>query len=217
MVRTTERPSHWLYPLARAARLAGIAALVGMICIALLATAGCSKGSQTAGTSAASSEATNTMSAHMAGPPVDVHIAQSVVDAVPAHWNLTTPESTVRSYLAWVTYADRIGQSAAATPTMSASEEVGVDSYIQYYLEKSRLIDQKLTSITFGSPSTGSTSTLVPTKEAWTYSYLSVAEGNAVLEGPYTASYDVTYTVVKQPGGTWVVDSVAAKSKGKVK
>jgi len=153
----------------------------------------------------------------MAGPPVDVHIAQSVVDASPRAWDLSTPVSAVKSYLAWVSYADRIGQSVVATPTMSANEEVRVDSYIQFYLEKSRLIDQHLASISFGTASKGATNTVVPTKETWTYSYLSVAEGNAVLAGPYTASYDVTYTVVKRSNGSWAVDLVKPKARGTVK
>jgi hypothetical protein len=184
--------------------------------IALLVTVGCSKGAQSVSSSPASTETTDVMSAHMAGPPAAVYIPQSAIDAAPAPWNLTTPESTVRSYLAWVSYADRIGQSGVATPTMSADEEVRVDSFIQYYLEKSRLMDQHLTSITFGTASTGATSTVVPTKEKWTYSYLSIAEGNAVVGGPYSASYDATYTVVKQ-ANAWVVDSVAARPKGAVK
>jgi hypothetical protein len=179
-------------------------------------TAGCSSSAQNT-TSGASSETTNATSAHMAGPPVEVHVPQSAVDAAPGPWDLSTPASAVRSYLAWVTYADRIGQSAVATRTMSANEEVRVDSYIQFNLEKSRLIDQHLASITFGQASSGATSTLVPTKEDWTYDYLSVAEGNAVVGGPYTASYDVTYTVVRQPDGSWVVDLVTAKARDAVK
>jgi len=216
MVRETERSSHWPHASTRVARLLGIAALISAICVALLLASGCSKGSQNAGANGASSQTTDTMGAHMAGPPIDVHIGQSVIDAAPAPWDLSSPQSAVRSYLAWVSYADRIGQSQVATATMSANEEVRVDSYIQYNLEKSKLIDQKLTSITFGKASTGTTSTLVPTKETWTYSYLSVAEGNAVLAGPHSASYDVTYTVIKQASGAWVVDSVAAKAKGTV-
>jgi len=179
-------------------------------------TAGCSRSSQST-TSGVGSETTSAMSAHMAGPPVEVHIPQSVIDAAPNRWDLSTPVSAVRSYLAWVSYADRIGQSTVATPTMSANEEVRVDSYIQLYLEKSRLIDQHLESITFGAASAGATNTLVTTKENWTYNYLSVAEGNAVVGGPYTASCDATYTVVRQRDGSWVVDQVTAKAIGTVK
>lgn len=196
-------------------RVAGIVlSLIALLAVALTAS-GCSNGAKANGSSS-SSEATATMSSHMAGPAVEVHIPQSAVDNAPAPWDLRTPESAVRSYLAWITYAYRIGQSDVATPTMTAAEEVRVDSYNQLNLEKSRLIDQTLNSITFGGKSTGATSTLVPTKENWTYSYLSVAEGNKSLGGPYSVSYDTTYTVVKTARG-WVVDATTAKATGTVK
>lgn len=82
---------------------------------------------------------------------------------------------------------------------------------------RSRLLEQKLESITFGNPSTGPTSTLLPAKESWTYSYLSVKKGNERRGGPYTATYDTTYTLVKNDKGQWVVDLVTAKAQGKVK
>jgi hypothetical protein len=100
---------------------------------------------------------------------------------------------------------------------MSPNEGVRVDSYTQYNIEKKRLMDEKLTSITFGAPSVGTTSTLVPAKEQWVYSYLSTAQGNKPVGGPYTASYDTTYTVVKTKKGVWLVDSVQAKANGTVK
>ena len=199
----------------RLALRAGSLALACTICIAGLALAGCSGGTvKTA--SNASKETTAATSGHMAGPPVEVHISQETVNDSPEKWTLSTPESAVRSYLSWVSYAYRIGQSQVATPTMSAVEEVRVDSYNQYNLEKKRLLDQTLKSITFGKKSTGATSTLVPAKESWTYSYLSVAEGNKTLGGPYSIDYNTTYTVVKTKNG-WVVDSVRAKALGPVK
>ena len=181
---------------------------------ALLALSGCS-GSQ--GTTAGSPAATTTPGAHMAGPVIDVHISQAAVNATPKRWVLTSPKSAVTSYLDWTTYAYRTGQSIFATRTMSGDEEVRVDSYIQLNIQKQRLIDQKLDSITFGKPSTGPTSTLVSAKEDWTYSYLSIDTGNKVLEGPFKASYDTTYTVVKNGNGDWVVDSVKATPRGTVK
>jgi hypothetical protein len=153
----------------------------------------------------------------MAGPAADVYVTQAAVDAKPASPNLKTPEAAVRSYLDWTTYAYRTGQSPVAAPTMSSSEGVRVDSYVQYNIEKGRLLDQTLTSLTVGKSSVEGTRTLVSVKENWTYSYVSTASGNKVLEGPYTAAYDVTYTVIKTASGTWVVDSVDAKAKGTVK
>jgi hypothetical protein len=152
----------------------------------------------------------------MGGPPVDVNVTPEVLASDPKPPVLSTPESAVRSYLDWTSYAYRIGASAVATSTMTASEEVRVDAYNQLNLEKSRLIDQTLDSITFGAKSTGPTSTLVPAKEKWTYSYLSVAVGNKSLGGPYSVSYDTTYTVVKTARG-WLVDSVKATPLDPVK
>lgn len=216
MVRTTEGVWKRLRPLGLLWHVSGTLLLVPALVGVLLIATGCSK-STTPNGNGVSSEATATQSGQMAGPAVEVHIPQSAVDDSPAPWNLRTPESAVRSYLDWITYAYRIGQSDVATPTMSAAEEVRVDSYNQYNLEKSRLVDQTLKAITFGKVSTGATSTLLPAKESWTYSYLFVAEGNKVIAGPYSADYDTTYTLVKNDKGEWVVDSVAAKAQGTVK
>jgi len=153
----------------------------------------------------------------MAGPAVDVHVTQAAVDARPTPWVLSTPASAVRSYLDWTTYAYRTGQSAVAQMTMTSYEEVRVDSYCQYNIQQKRLIDQKLESLVLGTPVKEATCTLVPAQEKWTYSYLSIDTGNKRVGGPYTASYDSTYTVVKSATGDWLVDSVQATPKGTVK
>jgi hypothetical protein len=153
----------------------------------------------------------------MAGPAVDIHVDAAVVNAKPQPWNLTTPESAVRSYLDWTTYAYRIGQSSAAQSVATADEGVRVDSYVQYNVEKKQLLAQKLDSITFGTPSVTSTATLLPAKEQWTYNYVSINSGNKSVGGPYSASYDTTYTVAKQKNGSWLVASVKATPKGTVK
>ncbi|MEI6624681.1 MAG: hypothetical protein WCP28_22560, partial [Actinomycetes bacterium] len=106
--------------------------------------------------------------ASMAGPVVDINVTPSAVASRPKPWVLSTPQSAVRSYLDWISYAYRTGNSSAAKATMISYEEVRVDSYVQFNIEKTQLIDQTLTSITFGKPSVGSTSTLVPAKETWT-------------------------------------------------
>jgi len=215
-VRTTEHPRNGRRPLAWTARFAGPVAPLCLACVVLLAVSGCSGGGQGTGPSTGSSNSSPTVSAHMAGPAAEVHISQAAIAARPKPWVLTTPESAVRSYLDWTSYAYRIGQSSFATATMSSYEEVRVDSYVQYNIEKKRLIDQTLKSITFGTPSVGSTSTLVPAKEQWSYRYVSIDTGNKVISGPYTAKYDSTYTVVKAKNGDWVVDSVKATPQGTV-
>lgn len=216
MVRTTQYHANESRRPGSALRSVGRAAVLCVTCALLLATAGCGGGTQ--GTSAAgSSETTKVAGAHMAGPAAEVHVSRDAIAAAPKPPQLTTAESAVRSYIDWTSYAYRIGQSKFASATVSSSEEVRVDSYCQLNIQKGRLMDGKLTSITFGSPSVGSTSTLVPTKEDWTYSYLSTQKGNKSLGGPYTASYDSTYTVIKNKMGNWVVDSLQATAKGTVK
>ena len=153
----------------------------------------------------------------MAGPAALVHVSEAAVKATPPRWVLTTPESAVQSYLDWTSYAYRVGQSVTASATTGPGEQVRIDSYVQYNIEQKRLIDQKLDSIVFGKQSSGTTSTLVPAKEKWTYSYLSTSQGNKVVGGPYTATYDTVYTVIKNKNGDWVVASVKATPKGTVK
>lgn len=187
-----------------------------LACAAVVAAAGCSGGSQGARGGETAEKSVETTSLHMAGPAQEVNISAAAVAAKPKPWVLKTPESAVRSYLDWTSYAYRIAQSGVATSTFSAYEEVRVDSYVQYNLQQGRVIDQTLDSITFGKPSISSTSATIPAKEKWTYRYVSITNVDQTVGGPYTASYDVTYTVVKSDGG-WVVDSVNAKPQGTVK
>jgi len=182
----------------------------------MLAAVGCS-GGQDAATGNGSADASATVGAGMGGPAVDVNVTQEALDSQPDPWVLTTPEDAVRSYLAWTSYAYRIGQSSVALPTMSSYEEVRVDSYIQYNLQKYRLIDQILESITFGTASAEASRAVLPATEEWTYRYVSIETAGETLEGPYSASYETTYTLVRNDEGNWVVDGVEATALGTVK
>lgn len=153
----------------------------------------------------------------MSGPAQKIAITRETIRDTPEEWTLTTPESAVRSYLDWVSYAYRTANSAAATATMSAKQEVRVDSYLQLNVQKSQLIDQRLMSITFGTPTTGATSASVPVRESWSYRYVSISEAGKTLAGPYTVEYDNVYTCIKKPTGEWVVDTVKIKALGEVK
>lgn len=204
-------------PLDRVTRFSGLPAILCLGCVALFALTGCSSAGQGTGASAGSSNATSPLGTHMAGPAIDVHVSPEAIATRPAPWVLTTPQSAVRSYLDWTSYAYRIGSSDVARPTMSPDEAVRVDSYNQYNVENKKLIDQTLTSITFGKPSVGSTSTLVPAHETWTYRYVSIQTAGKTIAGPYTASYDSAYTVVKSKNGDWTVVSVQATPHGRVK
>ena len=213
MVSTTELHNDRPQLLARLAAIACLAAL------ALLALTGCTQGTTPTGSvKGAGSQAASATGHAMAGPDVKVFIPQSIIDAKPAPWDLSSAQSAVRSYLDWTSYAYRIATSDAASKTMTPDEEVRVDSYNQYNLENKKLLEQKLTSITFGTPSKTATATLLPAKEVWTYSYLSTDSGNKVVGGPYTVGYDSVYTVIKGKDGKWLVASVKAnKTSGTLK
>jgi hypothetical protein len=214
-VSETERIGHPQCAQVRAAR-SSRATAIGCLLVGVVLLGATLSGCGGSASPTGASEPTATVGAHMAGPVVDVKITQAALDSKPKPWVLTTPESAVRSYLDWTSYAYRIAQSDVATPTMSAAEEVRVDSYVQLNIEQSRVIDQVLGSITFGKQSHEGTKTLVPATEKWTYRYVSIETAGKVLEGPYSASYETTYTVVKSPAG-WVVDSVEAKASDEVK
>lgn len=213
MVSATESTRFASRLLLPAPRLLRGLAVVSLLCASVIVIAGCSPAAE----SSASAEETAAVGANMAGASVDVNVLDSAIAAMPKKWVLTTPESAVRSYLDWTAYAYRIGQSKYAVPTMTTYEEVRVDSYVQFNFQKKRLIDQTLDSITFGKQSMEATRVLLPAHEEWTYSYVSIEVAGKVVGGPYKASYDTTYTVVKSDKGGWLVDSVEAKAIGTVK
>lgn len=190
-------------------RSAGLA-LACTLFMVLLALAGC------AGTKTAEEAGPTGPGYGMGGIEQDIVISQAALESRPAPWVLDTPESAVRSYLDWVSYAYRIGESQVATPTMTSYQEVRVDAYTQMQLQKSRLLDQTLASIEFGAPSEGTTSTLLPAREKWSYRYVSIKVADQTLEGPYTAEYDTVYTLVSTERG-WVVDAIAVTPLGEIK
>ncbi|MGB4593599.1 MAG: hypothetical protein WBI63_07515 [Coriobacteriia bacterium] len=192
-------------------RRTAIAVCVGVLALLVVVSAGCTPKSQN--TDAA--EETATVGAAMAGPVVDVQVTQEAMESTPTPPVLTSPESAVRSFLDWTSYAYRTAQSRAALPVMTTYEEVRVDSYIQYNIQKFRLLDQRLQSITFGRASVEGSRAVVPVRETWTYSYVSIKEPGKVIGGPYEISYEATYTVVNSESG-WKVDNVESTALGKV-
>lgn len=200
-------------------RIVGRERHVAMLCCLLLVTVlsmaaltGC--GPDTAETSGS----TDAMGAGMAGPVVDVQVTQEALDSRPEAPDLDTPAAAVRSFLGWTSYAYRIAQPSVAAPTMTSNWEVHVDSYIQYNIQKYRVIDQELTSITFGTPIVkNAKTTILPATETWSYRYVSAETPGKILEGPYTARYDTRYTLVKSDDGDWAVDEVHATALDTVK
>ena len=214
MVRTTEDGRSARRVAARSTWKFARLAVACLALVTLFAASGCSGSGQS---SSGAGSSTAVPGAHMGGAAATVHVSEAVFKNNPQPWNLKTPESAVRSYLDWTSFGYRIGQSDIATATMGPGEEVRVNALVQVNIQQSRLMDAKLTTITIGPVATAGKTSTVPTKEAWTYSYLSIDKGNKVVGGPYQASYDVTYTVVQDKKGNWIVDSVKATSHGEVK
>lgn len=130
--------------------------------------------------------------------------------SAPAAWNLTSPESAVHSYLDWTTFSYRMINSDLSSPTASGDEGVRVDSYVELLKQKGQGIDQRLTAFAVVRQSAEGTRTLIATKETWEYRYFS-SDGKRYVTPSYTTSYDTTYTVIRLPSGSFVVDNVDAK------
>jgi hypothetical protein len=132
----------------------------------------------------------------------------------PAPPMLKDPRTAVYSYLLWISYAYRVLNSDVASRTFDPFEEVRVNSYVMYNFQEGRAIDQRLLVAKIKSwRSAGSTAT-VSMHEEWVYRYISTATGTYTTPA-LNASYETTYTVVRQKGrGDWVVHSVEATSSG---
>lgn len=168
----------------------------------------------TSGASDGSSEETTpSVSYGMAGAPKDVVVSREAIESTPTAPVLDTPESAVRSYLDWISYGYRTAQPGFSKPTMSEAEMVRVDAYNEYNIQKDRLINQTLDSITFGEATITGSSATVSTDEEWTYWYVSITEPGKILEGPMKAEYSAVYNLLKTDTG-WVVDSIDAERLG---
>lgn len=135
-----------------------------------------------------------------------VDIAADPVE--PAPWDLTTPESAVRSYLDWVSFSYRMIDPEIPMATMTPGEGLRVDGYIQRNWMNGKGLEQSLESIEFTPISEESTSAVVAAHEEWTYRYFTVGTLEYVSEVT-RESYETTYTLVRDPSG-WLVDSVEA-------
>ncbi|MHB1135887.1 MAG: hypothetical protein ACYCXR_03315 [Coriobacteriia bacterium] len=139
-----------------------------------------------------------------------VNIAADPV--APAPWDLATPESSVRSYLNWVSFSYRMANSEIPTATMTPAEGVRVDAYIQLNRTEGKGLEQHLESIEFSPVSEDSTSAVLAAREEWTYRYFSLDTLDYLSELTRT-SYETTYTLVKDAPG-WLVDRVEAQVVG---
>ncbi|MRS12128.1 MAG: hypothetical protein EG823_03535 [Actinobacteria bacterium] len=141
--------------------------------------------------------------------------AGKVGEAVaPAQWDLSTPESAVRSYLDWVSFSYRMANSDIPSATMTPEEGVRVDSYIQLNRMEGKGIEQFLESFEVVSVTEEASSAVLVSREAWRYRYFSLESLKYLTDG-LTASYDATYTLVAEPQG-WLVDKVEATAEDEV-
>ena len=141
---------------------------------------------------------------------------ERVADPVqPAPWDLSTPETAVRSYLDWVSFSYRMANSEIPTATMTPEEGVRVDSYIQLNRIEGKGIEQTLEGIEIVEVSEEASAATVTARESWRYRYFSLETLEYVSES-LAASYETTYALVTAPGG-WLVDRVEATSSGDVK
>ncbi|MDY0340103.1 MAG: hypothetical protein RBS17_02660 [Coriobacteriia bacterium] len=139
-----------------------------------------------------------------------VDIAADPVE--PAPWDLTTPESAVRSYLDWMSFSYRVIDPEIPVATMTSGEALRVEGFIQRNWMNGKGLEQSLGSIEFTPISEESTSAVIAAYEEWEYRYFAVDTLEYVSE-PTSESYETTYTLVKDPGG-WLVDSVEASVVG---
>ena len=203
-----------------ASKAARCAALVGVAATIAVAVAGCAKNQATkpsdSGTKpSGSAESTETYKGH--GLVTNIAVTDEMRNSKPLPQKLDNPTDAVRSYLDWVSYAYRMGDSNLAAPMATGSEFVRVDAYVQWNLqEKSRLLDQELVSLQFGSPVVTGAKASVPATEKWTYRYLSTTEAGKQLGDPESIDYATTYHLVRNQAGDWQVDSIEAqKTSGK--
>jgi len=134
---------------------------------------------------------------------------------VPERYDQSSPETAVRSYLDGISYSYRVGDSEAASQTMTPFEWVRVDAYIEKNRQEGKAIEQRLEALEIlGSTGVEPTVT-VSARESWVYRYFSIPDG-AYQSEELTAAYKTEYTVVFE-GGIWKVDKVSVSPQGEVK
>ena len=122
-----------------------------------------------------SNDASPTVGAQHGRPVVDVHVTPEAVASKPKPPVLTTPESAVRSYLDWVSYAYRIGVSdvAHAHDDHPRRGPGRLLHPVQPPEEPAYRPDARRRSPS-ASRASRRASAVVPAKEKWTYRYVSI-------------------------------------------
>lgn len=148
-------------------------------------------------------------------PEVTPATASPATATQPAPWDTSSPESAVGSYLRWVSYSYLMANSDIPTATMTPDEGIRVDAYIQLNRQQNRAIEQLLTSFRVLDVDIAEPTATVTAAEEWRYRYFALDTLTYTSES-LAASYETTYTVLRQPDGRWLVDSVEATSSVEV-
>lgn len=102
-----------------------------------------------------------------------------------------------------------MANSEAATRTVTEAEEVRVDAYIELNREQGQGLAQQLKRFDLKDTRINGATATVNTAEDWVYQYFDL-KTIRYISPPEQASYAATYTVLRQPDGRWLVDSVEA-------
>jgi hypothetical protein len=143
--------------------------------------------------------------------PANEVLGELVKPAVPpGHLSMATPKQAVVSYLKAISFAYRHANSAIALPTMTSTESVRVDSYVELNREEGRVLEQQLVDFQVKSLRTTKTAATLVAAETWRYRYIDVKSRR--YKGPeHTARYETTYKLERSKAG-WLVAAVDAKA-----
>lgn len=134
---------------------------------------------------------------------------------VPEKADFRAPEAAVRTYLDYTSFAYRMANSDLASRAATPYEGVRVDSYVELNRQQDQGIEQQLVKFTKRSESEEGTRALFAASEEWRYRYFSLSK-REYTSPMYTASYEATYTLVRDAAG-WLVDKVDARPLAPVK
>lgn len=128
---------------------------------------------------------------------------------------LTKPETSVYSYMVWISYAYKVLDSTVATHAFSAWAEPRVSAYVEYNRQEGRALDQYPALVEYTDVRTEDGTATVTTNETWFYRYIDIQTGD--YSSPiYSAQYEGTYTLIREEEG-WLVRDVDVVALAEVK
>jgi hypothetical protein len=130
-----------------------------------------------------------------------------------------TPENAVLSYLLWTSWGYYIGDMELALDAMTSFAEPRLSAYIAKLIQDDLRINQRLDRLEVISVDIESynneekpgydtyiQTAIVRTNEFWTFNYQTISTGE--WDAPTQATYEMTYTLYKDPLLGWFVDDL---------